>query len=435
MTDEQPQKPTSLPEPAASSEDTNPAKLSEDTTPVEIAPADDDTHPTRPDRHDASIIPPPPKPVRPATSVRPPRKRAPQRNPLQTWLGVMGIVGLVGLVVLLVLFVVFLLFAPSDYVDPWVPGRLATRTADAVFAEQTAALLGTRQAEIAMTATAVAVDASRRETLSAESAAQAVTRGALDLAGTAAALEQAATSGALDLDATRTAGALSAQQTAAAATLNAIDLLFTQTAVAVSTRVALQPTGTPSGGISPTSSSLEAGAAALPTLDAAFDTFFMDDFNDGFNNAWNADPAWGTADGRAFTTVCGATLTIGRRDWTGFAVEADIDNPGAQVALTFGYGDAGTLYVNLGLDGALWWLVENAPLIDTELTNNLYNPATVNRVRVVADARVVSVYMNGDVIAERLLPTTVTGPVGLYACPANRVIPRFDNLRVLRLTE
>jgi hypothetical protein len=273
------------------------------------------------------------------------------------------------------------------------------------------------------------VDVARRETLAAQGAAQAVTQGALNLAGTAAALEQAATAGAQDLAATRTAGALAAEQTAAASTLGAIDTLFTQTAVAV----ALAPTVTPSGGLRPTSASLEADAAPLPTVRAAFDTFFADDFEDGLDPAWDADPNWRTVGGRALSAVCGASLTVGPRDWSAFAVEVDVDSPGAQTGVTLGYGEAGTLYINFGLDGALWWLVEGAPLIDTNLTGDLYDPSTVNRLRITADGRVVAVRVNGVVVAERLLPEPVGGPVGLYTCPADQVTPTFDNLRVLRL--
>ncbi len=414
MTETPPPKPPDLPEPSPSDEDTNPTQPGSDTQ---------STPPT--------IIPPPPGAVRPPTGA-PPRVRVQKRqNQTGVWLSAVGIAALLGLVAVLVLLLLFLLFAPPETVDPFVPGRLASRTAQAAQVEQTAAVYNTREANLAATGTAIAVDAARRETLAAEDAAQVVTRGALDIAGTAAALEQAATSGALSLDATRTAAVLSAQQTAAAGTLSAIDALFTQTAVA------FVPTGTPSRITrpTPTPNALDAGAAALPTLDTAFDTYFTDTFTGGFNAAWDADPAWGTANGRAFTTVCGAKLTIGPRDWSAFAVEVDVDNPGAQVAVTLGYGEAGTLYINLGLDGALWWLVEDAPLIDTALTNDLYNPETVNRVRVIADGRVVTVRINGVEVAERLLPEAVGGPVGLYACPANRVTPTFDNLRVLRLPD
>lgn len=199
--------------------------------------------------------------------------------------------------------------------------------------------------------------------------------------------------------------------------------------------VAAAPTGIPNTPNAPTPTGREAGAAALPTISTTFDTFFADDFDNGFNPAWSFDPSWEIANGQAFTTVCGASMTIGPRDWSGFAVEVDVDSPGAQVALTLGYGEAGTLYINFGLNGAIWWLVEDAALIDTDLTADLYDPTVVNRVRIVADERVVAVRVNGVVVAERLLPEPVSGPVGLYACPANRVIPAFDNLRVLRLED
>jgi hypothetical protein len=414
MTDT-PTPPPSLPEaePPASDEDTSPTAPGNDTKPLAPTP----------------IIPPPPGGVRPPAGVLPRRAKRRRGNGVGVWLGALGIAGLFGLVIVLVFIIMFLLLAPPEYVDPWVPGRLATRTAQAAQAEATALAFATREAGLAATGTAIAVEGARRETVAAADAAQVVTQGALNSAGTAAALEQTATGGAVALDATRTVAALSAQQTAAAGTLAAIDNLFTQTAVA------FVPTETPSRRVPPTATRapLEAGAASLPTLDAAFDTFFTDDFTDGLNPAWDADPAWGTADGRAFTTVCGALLTVGPRDWTAFAVEVDVDNPGAQVAVVLGYGEAGTLYINFGLGGALWWLVEGAPLIDTALTGDLYDPAQVNRVRVLADERVVTVQMNGVAVAERLLPEAVGGPVGLYACPANRITPTFDNLRVLRL--
>ncbi|MEO0565429.1 MAG: hypothetical protein AAF125_25200, partial [Chloroflexota bacterium] len=101
--------------------------------------------------------------------------------------------------------------------------------------------------------------------------------------------------------------------------------------------------------------------------------------------------------------------------------------------VTLGYADTGRLSVNFGLGGALWWLADGGPLIDTSLMSNAYDPARTNRLRVEARGRVVAVYVNGFLAAERLLPEAVGGPIGLYTCPANAVVPTFDNFRAVRL--
>jgi hypothetical protein len=267
-------------------------------------------------------------------------------------------------------------------------------------------------------------------------AVQRATQGALDVAGTASALEQTATGAAVAFDSTRTAVALFAQSTADAGTRAAVERFEQRAATreAAGTAVARTATAQPPGEIVPQAGS-ETQPETLPTLDASrFNVYFADDFEDELDLAWTVNGDWRAENGAAFATICGTSLLVGDTAWANFAIETRVyDTADAQFAVITGYGDGGRLYINFGLGGAVWWLVENEAAIPDETINNAYDPAQPNRVRVTVEGRVVSVNVNGDTVTERLLPKAAHGPVGLYTCPANDSVPRFERFRVVRL--
>jgi hypothetical protein len=434
--DQPPQKPPTLPEqPEQSPDDTEPSAKLPERPSVDTEPAAnlEDTQPTRPVEavQPKPIIPPPPGAVSPVPT-RVIRKRRGKRT--QGLLGAAAIAALISLIIALVFAVLIVIYAPPEYVDPWIPGRLATRTAEAQIARSTDQFIATREAAFQGTQAQVATDVSATETAVFLFNSQQSTQNALNAIGTDIALRQTATGAAVSFDATRTSVALQAQNAAAQSTLEAIRFNFTQTAVVQEAQSTAAAATISFNRLRPTQPTVEAVAVPLPTLaNTDFSTFFFDDFEDGIDPAWNAPASWRTTNGQAMANVCGSTLLIGNAGWSNFSAEVDVDSPGAQVAVTLGYGSSGRLYVNFGLNGALWWLTEGADLIDTEIQSNAYDPTNVYRVRVEARERVVAVYVNQQLLAERLLPQSAGGPVGLYTCPANAVVPAFDNVRVSRL--
>jgi len=455
MTDDQPNKPPSLPESGEKPDGTpddlpegagyappevrpeqadEPPKTEEDTEPSEAS----DTQPKRP-----ALIPAPPG-GKPSGGTPVVRRRRGRRRKGSLW-AALGIAALLSVIIVLVFAVLVVSFAPAEYVDPWIPGRLATRTEEAQIVAATDDAVATRDAAFAAAATGAARDVAATGTAVVERENSRATQDALNLAGTAVAIEGTATAGALSFDATRTAVALQAQNAAAASTLETLRLQFTQTAIADSARatavratVGASSTANASARFAPTAPpvALESGAAPLPTAaGGGTNTFFADNFDSDLRAGWVRQGAWRTTNGRALSNVCGSTLLVGTDRWDDYAVEVDVDSPGAQYAVSVGYGDGGRLYVNFGLGGALWWLAEGTELIDTNIMNDAFDPARTNRVRLEARGRVAAVYVNGFLVAERLLPQRTGGPAGLYTCPANAIVPTFDNFRVVGLAD
>lgn len=409
-----PEKPPTLPEqPDADDNPTEPtpAITNEDAATEPTPPvSDEDTQPRRP-----SLIPAPPN--APGSRSRVIRRRKSQQP--RGWGGALLLAALLSLLILL-LGVVFLLIYAPEYADPFIPGRLDTRTAEAANLTATAALRQTEGAAFNATQSQIAVNIAATGTAQAVISQQQATQNALNAEGTAYALVQTATGGAVAFDATRTAVALQAQSTAAANTLEAVRLQFTQTAVAILART---PTPVP----------IEPDAGLIPTAGSRFDVIFQDTFDRGLNNAWTQSGEWRSVDGVAYSTICGTSITIGSPSMRDFAVQVDVANPGAQFALLTGYADTGQLYVNFGLGGALWWLVSGADSIDDQTTTSAYTPRDISRVRLEVRDRLVTVIVDNRQIAERLLPDDVRGPVGLYTCPTGNAVPRFDNFRIERL--
>lgn len=377
-----------------------------------------DKTPTQPKRPTQPLIPAPPQAPKPA----PVRTRRPRRvaNERGAWLSALGIALLLSLVIALVFLLGFVIFLPPEYTDPFIPGRLATRTLEAQQARATQDALNAR-------ATALQ-DAQHAQ---ATQAALQSTQAALAVLGTSSAIGQTATAAALGFDATRTRSALEAQNAMNAATLAALQFSLTQTFAAAtplprSTRVI---TATPP---------LERGgqAAALPTTDQRerFNTLFTDDFQAStLDPAWIVLGTWTLADGKATSALCGASLLAGNSDWTNFRVQTEVQGAGGIFALTLGYGERGRLYVQFNGDGALSWLTDGGQSISAETLANAYTPQQPVLVEVASLGRVVSVSLNGRVVAERLLPQATRGEVGIYTCPSGQNQPRFEFFRVARL--
>lgn len=407
----------------------------------------DDTQPRRPE-----IIPPPPGSA-PAPSVV---RRRILRRKREAWWGTLALILLLSLVILLGGLVVLLIVTP-EYFDPYIPGRLETRTAEAAVIMATDAAFATREAGFAATQQQAALNADATATAVEVAAVQRATRSALDANSTASALVQTATGAAVAFDATRTSVALAAQGTAAAGTQAALeqqaatsaaagtDAAGTRTAIAqqfeqqsitreaAGTAAALTATAQDPGDILPQSGS-EPQPGTIPTADASrFNVYFADDFENGLDAAWTVNGNWRTEAGDAFATICGTSLEVGDPAWDNFAVEVDVENPAAQFAVITGYGEAGRLYVNFGRGGTVWWLVENAPAITDNTVSRAYDPTQVNLVRVTVQERVVAVTVDDILISERLLPEAARGRVGLYTCPAGGAIPRFGGFRVVRI--
>ncbi len=428
-------KPPSLPE-QNQPENAEPPLTDEDTQPTRTQ---SDTQPKRP-----GVIPPPPG-ARPAPTVI--RWRYRRRSKRDGWWAALGIALLLSLIIALVAFIVLLIYTP-EYFDPYIPGRLATRTAEAQQvqatrtaeaqqAQATADTLATRENALIATQQQAANNAAATSTAIIDQDNRRATQSALDAQGTSSALVQTATSAALAFDATRTAVALESQGTAAAATLDAVSFQFTRTAAAQVARATSAPSNVtvqaPPGEIVQRQGN-EPPSTPLATLNTSrFNVLFSDSFQTTLDPAWAVSGDWQTDDGAAFATTCGTSLLVGDEQWQQFVIELVVDNPGAQFAVLAGYGDGGRLFINFGLGGSVWWLVDGEDAITDETAANVYTPSASNQVRVVVDERVVSVFVDGVLAAERLLPKPVRGGVGLYTCPANGNIPRFETFRVVRL--
>ncbi len=392
-----------------------------------------DTQPTRPPDVPEAIIPAPPVDPR-----RPPRivRRVPRKERKIGWGSALFIAGGISLLILLIGLVLLLIFAP-EYTDPYIPGRLETRTQEAIAFAATDNAFATRDADVATAqgqAAEAAFDAAQTGTAVAVAATalnRIETADALAIAGTESVIEQTATGAAIAFEATQTAAAQAARSTDLAATGAALEAQFTATTLSLNaTRSALQPL--------PLATQPNTDAAvALPTSEGSLldqlraadaSLLFTDEFTGQIDPAWTAQGGWFAINDRATAPVCGAVLTVGSRSWENVAFEVDFTNPGAQMAILGGYGDAGRLYVNFGLSGALWWLVEGAPPITDETQFEVYDTSRDNRARVEFGDGTVRVRMNGELIAERAVDETLHGPFGLFTCPAGNTIPTFDNV-------
>lgn len=404
MTD-QPTPPTNLPEISATEDDTQP-------TSAQLATQAD------------ALIPPPPT-TPPLHRIR----HRTRRTSHQGFGSTIGIIALLSIIMALIMLLVLLLFLPQSYIDSYIPGRLATRTALAAFSLQTEASFSTREAVLLATQTQIARHAAATQTAFDLS----VTRNALDLAGTTSALAQTATGAAVAFDATRTAVAAAAQGTASVSTLEAVQFAYTQTAAAQAGRIATAEAY--SDQRAPQAREPAVGLP-IPTADVSrFSILFEDEFREQLDPLWTTRGGWQVIDGQALSGVCGTTLTIGNTTWSDMIIDVVADNPNAQFAVTMGYGNApdGTLYVNFGLNGSVWWLVDQAEPIRDEMQSRVYDPRQPNHIRIIANGQLVNVFVDDQLISERLLPQPTRGAVGLYTCPTNASIPRFDVFRVTRL--
>lgn len=412
--DTEPKKPRSLPEPSIAKEDTQPT------------PTQQKTQPKNP-----GVIPPPP-----SVSAKPNviKRRIRRRNKRGGWWATLGVLLLLSLVVGLISFVILLIYTP-EYFDPYIPGRLATRTTEAQIAQATANTFSTREAALIATQQQAANNAAATGTAIVNDSNQRATQSALNAQGTANALVQTSTGAALAFDATRTAVAVDAQRTSAASTLDAVQFQFTQTSaarLAQATSAARTLQAPPQAIVQ--SQGSEPERAPVPNIDTSrFNLLFVDEFEVILDPAWRVNGEWRVSDGAAFSNICGTSLLVGSADWQRFAIDLSVNNPQAQFAVLAGYGDGGRLFINFGLGGSVWWLVDGEAAITDETATNVYTPSTANDIRIIADERVVSVFVDGELATERLLPKTVQGMVGLYTCPANGNVPRFNNFRVARL--
>ena len=444
------QKPPSLPE-QPQPDDTpthEPPLTDEDTQPTAAKPA---ALPKRPD-----IIPPPP-----GNPAQPPvvRRRIKRRGRRGGWWAALGIGLLLSLIIALVSLLFLLVYTP-EYFEPFIPGRAQTRTAEAVFVRATQNALATREAALVQTQQQAAANAAATGTAIIDEANARATQEALNVQGTQTALVQTATGAAVAFDATRTRVALEAQTTAAARTLEAVRDSFTQTAAAQSvqatgaavtqvaqgratatefarlalgTQAAATVNARQAGPVIQSRGSEPTQVAVATAADSRFNLFFADDFEDGLDAAWANNGGWRTLDGLALSDTCGGTLLVGTDSWQNFAVEVTAQNPSAQFAVVTGYGDGGRLFINFGLGGALWWLVDGETAITDQLMTRVYDADGRYTVEVRVQQRVVTVLVDGSQIAERLLPEAARGPVGLYTCPSDDFTPVFDDFRVVRL--
>ena len=230
---------------------------------------------------------------------------------------------------------------------------------------------------------------------------------------------------------TREALAGQASQTAEAINAQATDAAAT--AQAAPTNTAFVP------GLVQPRAGRESPTTPLPERDTTrLNTYFVDNFEGALDPAWQVSGDWRVEDGTALATVCGASLQVGTTEWSQYAIDMTVDNPGAQYAVILGYGDSGRLFINFGAQGGVWWLVDGADAIPDGMQAQAYTPRRPQNVRVIADGRVVAVYVDGQPVAERRLPQSTRGPVGVYTCPTNTgqlAIPAFESFQVVRLSE
>ncbi|MEM6527458.1 MAG: hypothetical protein AAF653_04145 [Chloroflexota bacterium] len=412
----EPTQPHPAAEPPVSEDDTQPRKA-----------ASQATQPKKP-----GIIPPPPGRTAPPV-VRKPRKKRSRRG---VW-GALGIALLLSVIIALVALIVLLVYTP-EYFDAVIPGRLETRTVEAVNAQATANTFATREAAVVQTQVQAEANAAATATAVIDNNNRRATQDALNAVGTALAIQQTATGAAVAFDSTRTVVALQAEGTQFAGTAAALQSQAQGTESARNIQATLSAATVVAQEQSPVlpRSGSEASRNALPTIGASrFNVYFVDDFEDSLDLAWQVNGNWQARNGTAFSTVCGTSMLVGNQTWRDFVIDVTVDNPTAQFAVTMGYGDAGRLYVNFGPGGAVSWLVENATAIPDETRRNVYTPASRNTMRVIASGPSVSVFVDGFLVAERTLPEETRGQVGLYTCPNTLGTPIFERFEVLRIPE
>ena len=384
----------------------NPSK-EEDTTPTATS--------ARPTPPTSRLIPLPHANQQPP--LLPPRQRkrvrASKARPFPILL-----MGLVWMLLLLVIgLAVLIVYAPNAF-DPYIHGRLHTRTQQAQIILQTESALQAQaeslrneqtQSALALLSTATALQYANE---------YRATEHALSVLHTAVALQQTATYGAFSLDATRTVAAMQAQFIGATATANAFNFSLTQTQVA---RPTLAPIWLPTA---------SADQIIIPLAETVL---YADSFDNGLASFWIPRGTWATADGKAYSTICGTDITVSVPSRSRFAVEFTAENRAAQYAVQMRYGDQTHVWVNFGLGGAVWWLSDSALTVTDETLPNAYDAARSNRIRVEVRDRVVSVFINGSPLIAREFSQSITSPIGIYTCPTADGIPLFDDFTLFAL--
>ncbi|MFZ4826979.1 MAG: hypothetical protein ACOYLB_06465 [Phototrophicaceae bacterium] len=348
---------------------------------------------------------PPPRPSRraPTTPTRP--------LPIALILLVLLLIFLVlGLAILIV-------YAPNAF-DPYIPGRLSTRTQVAQFIQETEGALQSVAQQLAQERTQAVYDLALTATALEQGSNTRATENALRVLHTVIALEQTATYGAYQLDVTRTASALQVRFSDATASANAFHFSMTQTQVA---RPTLAPVWLPTA---------SGDEIIIPLAETVL---YADTFDNGLASLWVQRGAWATTNGKAYSAICGTDITVSVPTRSHFAVEFTAENHTAQYAVQLGYGEQTHLWVNFGLGGAVWWLSDSGLTVSDATIPNAYDATRSNRVRVEVRERVVSVFMNGNPLVSRELSLPVTSPVGIYTCPTADGIPLFDDFTLLAL--
>ncbi|MEO1443694.1 MAG: hypothetical protein AAFV33_25055, partial [Chloroflexota bacterium] len=318
----------------------------------------------------------------------------------------------------------------------------------------TANTFATREAAVVQTQAQGEANAAATGTAVIENSNRRATQDALNAVGTALAIEQTATGAAVAFDSTRTVVALQAESTQFAGTAAALQsqaqgTLSAGTAAVLQSQAqgtanAQNALGTVSAAtviaqeqspVLPRSGN-EASQGVLPTIGAdRFNVYFVDEFEESLDLAWQVNGNWQARNGTTFSTTCGTSLLVGNETWRDFVIDVEVDNPTAQFAITMGYGSEGRLYINFGLGGAVWWLAENETAITDQTQRDVYTPSSNNRMRVIASGRSVSVFVDSQLVAERTLPEETRGQVGLYTCPNSLGTPIFERFEVLRIPE